>query len=230
MSSTHPQEKKLKQHFHSPDEKLVAILGRGYLQSFITGHGLTKGLLLLTDRRLYQKGKRYNRTPNGGWSSFTGSAVVDVNDITGTSYLSLNPFGLLWASIISGILVIAFMYQYGLDSLFEGSFIIVLLPLALLMFYFLQKKRLFVVEYGGGSIALDANWFSQAELNEFQKHISLIKGSFRPTITSSKREEISQSSDQADPIQVLKSRLVEGEITPDEYHKMKSILEDNGSE
>ena len=228
MDIKHPQEERLKNHFHSPDEKLITILGRGYLQSFISGYGLTKGIILLTDRRLYQRGKRYIRNPRGGWSLNLGSAVVDVDDITGTNYYSHNPFGLLVMGIIFGIMAIAFLYLIynnngELEYYLYGTLIF---PALFIVSYFLQQKRLFMVEYGGGSIALDANWFSKKELEEFQKHISLLKGSRTYTTMASREDKFGQPTQLKDPLQVLKSRLVEGEITTDEYRKMKSILED----
>ena len=149
-------DQNLSRFFHSLDEKLIAILGRGYIQSLITGQGLSKGVLLLTDKRLYQRGKRYNRTPRGGWSSINAHAVVNVDDITGTSYLSQEHPGLLWSAIILGIIVLIFAFTFG--EFGEVYFYIPVIASLILFFaYFINRIRLFVVEYAGGSMALNAN-------------------------------------------------------------------------
>ena len=64
-------------------------------------------------------------------------------------------------SNVSGVLPIMFL-----------SFLI---GVTCLLVYFMTKKRFFIVDYSGGGLAAECRWYSQSEIDEFQRLISIEK-------------------------------------------------------
>ena len=56
------QNPKLTKLFVSPDEKVVAVLGDSYFQNFIHDRSIKKGFAVVSDKRVYFKGKLYEIT------------------------------------------------------------------------------------------------------------------------------------------------------------------------
>jgi len=158
--------------FFSPDERPIAVLGQGYLTSVLNGD-LSTSVLILSTHRLYQRGKIFDRQLGGRYTSTTGSRVVAVSDVTGTAYHEVNNVGILLLAAIG--LVISLVCCNGGRFWFQfvplGWFFIIMS----LVIYFASRSRLFVVEYPGGAIATNARWYSQQELEAFQKAIALSK-------------------------------------------------------
>lgn len=223
MSKGQPDDSVVKRFFHSEHEELVAILGRGYLESLLSGYGASKGVLILSDQRLYQKGQRYSNVQGRGWSTMAASSVVNVEDITGTSFLSYENSGLLWTGLILGLLSLVGLVM-GEVAFMIGGAVLGVFSISCFVGYGRSRVRLFTVEYAGGTIAMAANWFSQAELNNFQRAVSMLKTQGRATSAAQDQMTAHQHGGQRHPIQILKMRLAEGEITKEEYQRMKSIL------
>ncbi|HPT71061.1 MAG TPA: hypothetical protein PLE74_02110 [Candidatus Cloacimonadota bacterium] len=68
--------------FFSVDENAVSTLGQGYWDSFLRGEGLTKLVMVLTNKRLYIKGKVIIL----GKSKATIDEDINVADISGTGF------------------------------------------------------------------------------------------------------------------------------------------------
>jgi len=163
----------VKKFFHNQREKLIAVLGQGYIAGLMEGT-LSKSVLILSDQRLYSRGKIFNRLPNGKFAMTRGSAVVSARDITGTSYQVQSNVILMGLGIGLFLTGIFFTFMYG--NISPQMLLYIFLPsLLLILFYYIQKHRLFIIEYAGGSIATNAKWYSIRELSEFQKAISLLK-------------------------------------------------------
>ena len=138
--------------------------------------------------------KRVNKTAR--------SRIVDLKDITGTGYDSTRVVSYLWSGWIMLIiaLVLAIMVgnnitmtEYGSSGYHSYSYnsygisqsgvrilsavAIVLLFGALIAFfaYFRSRLTLISIQYAGGEIAFNVNWFPQAEMDDFQKQLRLAK-------------------------------------------------------
>lgn len=80
---------------------------------------------------------------NGYGKSFSGEAIVRVKDVTGTRFVTINNPKLLF-------------------------FFFLIIPVIL---FFLLRKRIFFIEYAGGAIGVDTNWYSPEEIRNFQRAI-----------------------------------------------------------
>ena len=169
-----------KQVFYDDDEELEAVLGRSFIESLLTGRGLSKGALILSDKRLYQKGRRYDSLLGRGWSAVKGSSVVEVSDITGTSFGKHTNIATLVVTIIFFVIGCLGGFYYFDISYWDTSALWIFIPALLpaVFFYWLytaQKLSIFMVNYSGGAIGMNASWFSHKELDEFQRSISRVR-------------------------------------------------------
>lgn len=163
--------------FHDPDERVISVLGEGYVDLFVTCGRVDRSFMVLTDRRLYQEGTRYESMPAGGFRPKRSKCVVDTGDITGARFLNQN----LKHMFRSGILFIVlgmilctaaygrsnFMFFIGAASCFMG--------VCSITAHFTRRARFFVVEYSGGQIAMPCDWYRPGEIEEFQRSISQAK-------------------------------------------------------
>ena len=67
--------------FFDKEEQLISVLGQGYIANILEGN-FQKSSLILSSKRLYQKGKIYDKVSDRKWKSLEGQKVVDINDIT----------------------------------------------------------------------------------------------------------------------------------------------------
>jgi len=160
-------ESYIKSILHEEDEVPIKILGDGFLKSAIAGGEISESALILTNRRVYQKGTYFEKHQNA-FRKRKGSAVVNVEDVNGLSFDKFtNPIAN--PSIIFGSLV-------AISSLMLPSQLIALLPLGLIIVVFgiimrLTSYEIYIINYAGGSIAIKTHWFTQNELLDFQKAV-----------------------------------------------------------
>jgi hypothetical protein len=143
---------KVKNWFHDPSEKFIMALGQGYLTSILQGK-ISKGCFVLTDKRVYFKGKAFYKVRDG-WRSHKTETVTKVKDITSVSFREENYPELLIFGLITMFFIIGIIF---------------------LIAYAVKRMRLFVVQHAGGEIMTDSRWYSHEEMREFQRQISLIK-------------------------------------------------------
>ncbi len=81
-------EKKFKNFFMSPNEKLIAVLGNSYIEKFFQNGSLNNGFAVVSDKRAYFQGNNYSISYNAkGKMKIVKnhqSRTVDLKDITGT--------------------------------------------------------------------------------------------------------------------------------------------------
>jgi hypothetical protein len=158
------------QVFFDDDERVEAVLGRGVIQSLLTGKGISKGALILSQKRLYQKGARFDQKPGGGWVAMKGTSVVDIDDITGTSSVGMSSPVLLFLAIMC--LSLALFLGILIKGGFMLSVFVGLLSVVLFIGYATAKRQLFVINYAGGAIGMSAGWFSESEIDKFHRIIA----------------------------------------------------------
>ena len=166
--------------FYDPKEELRGILGQGYVASVVSGQGLGKGIMVLSDRRLYQKGKIFEKDPKRGWVTSAGEKTIAVKDITGTSFFQMNPIHYIVMMVVTlpfalWALAAAKTTPGGSNAAEALSYILHGGCLAFYVLYQVGRKRLFVVHYAGGEIATSCRWYPIEEIEEFQRIISLEK-------------------------------------------------------
>lgn len=89
------------------DEKIVSVLGNNLAQKFISTGKIGDGFAVLSDKRLYFKGKCFYKK-NKGFYKKSEEKAVDLKDVTGTGFEHYKPIGLLIggiACVVLGVLL-----------------------------------------------------------------------------------------------------------------------------
>ena len=152
--------------FYDADEKEVACLGRSYLASFVTGGNLSKAVLIASNKRLYQKGRTFEKTITGKFTKWDTQYVIPLETITGTAYLTQRAIGALIFGIFA---IIVSLFLFSTSSGAYGGIPAFIIGLIALIVYAVSSKEVFMVSFAGGQMAMDSHWYSNKEMNEFQK-------------------------------------------------------------
>ena len=207
--------------FYDKSEKHLGTLGVGYLKNYLVSGLAQKTILLLSNKRLYQKGYAYEKSNANGWTRVRTEKVVDLKDITGTSFISVNPIAILVGFLIAGTATTSW-----------NILIAILITIAGLLIYFFFKKKYLVIEYAGGYIATDSSAYNEIEISNFQKLISNLKDVHFDKINNAP-EVINQINNRVDAYSPRKKedRLIElnellekGLINQDEYSNLKKSI------
>lgn len=211
--------------FVSPTEELKATLGNSYLKEIITNSKVGTGAILVTDKRVYFKGKVFKMSGKK-LSSTYGGQVVDLKDVTGTGFQKTNP---IW-SLLLGI-VLSILFIISISTMFTTiKFTLLGVPaISFTIFYFLTKKTLFEVNYAGGSICLNSSWYSKDEIHDFEKQLRRakdlvstpqVKETLAPIESSTKVESL----DKVSKLKECKEMLEGGFISEDEFETLKKQI------
>ncbi len=153
------------------NEKIISVLGNNFLQTFISTGTLGKGFALLSDKRIYFKGKCLTRV-GSRWITSKEERAVNIEDITGTGFTLISQIYLLPLA--------AFFILSGMSMMLDEDTI----PLGVILFflsilcictYFITKKTIFEINYPGGGIAFNLKLIKKTEAKEFQKKVMLMK-------------------------------------------------------
>lgn len=158
------------------NEEQIAVLGSGYLSSFLRGGTLDKGFGILTDKRYYFKGKCYTKSGRG-FAKTDEEWTVDVKDITATGFAFNHKISLLVLAIISVIAGVIMAAACGEDD-GAGGFIVmgIVLGIIFLVAYILSKRSMYFVTFAGGSIALKTSKYGGVkEIRKFDKTLRQTK-------------------------------------------------------
>ena len=155
------------------DEKIISVLGNGYILTFLSTGRLGKGFAVLSDKRFYFKGKNFYFTENRkGLHSKVEEKTINLKDITGTGFERINPLEFL----IFGIICLLIGLGLGISLDFDDfSFFPLFLGTICINVYFLKKKNIFNIDYAGGNIGFDLRLISKEEAEEFQKTLRKCK-------------------------------------------------------
>ena len=82
------------------NEKIISVLGNNAIQKFLSTGTLGNGFAVLSDKRLYFRGKCLYKKGNS-FEARQEEKAVDLKDVTGTGFEHINPVGLLIVGIIS---------------------------------------------------------------------------------------------------------------------------------
>ncbi len=225
-----------------PTENIKSILCNNFLQTFISTGVLGNGFAILSDKRVYFKGKCLIRKGKGFYSK-TEEKTVDLKDVTGTGYIHNSS---RWARILGRILLIvsgacvghllliafacAATGQTMTDDFSDVmiALLIFLIPglIGLFFLYWHRKTTysVFEISYAGGGIAFDMGWITQQESRDFQQQLVLLKQKEKEQVAPSiftKPEPLNSIPQQ---LKEYKELLDGGIITQDEFDTKKKEL------
>lgn len=238
------------QFFSNPQEKYITSLGSKYIANYLTYGTLNKGFIVASDKRVYAHGHCFDViTNNKGKRRIRKSyksRTIDIKDITGTGVDSFSePLWLVYAILSIIVTVLSFfslLYMFnksnhmGMNIIDPLHFIFILLLLlgaGLHVFFifkwFQSQIECVIVQYAGGEFALNLQWFSNKELEDFQRLLRITKDKFyqKAEPENVPVASISKSS-VADEILKYNELLSAGIITQEEFNKMKQKVIDNG--
>lgn len=234
-------EQKVKESFIEPEENLVGVLGTNTAKTFFSTGVLGNGFAVLSDKRMYFKGRCYIRAGKGFYKKME-ERVVDLNDITGTGFqhnknvvfsLLFKVFTALFS--ISCIIPLIFWVVY-LQNNKKWAFTTALIlsgPFSWL-FYFLDKMynySLFEVSYAGGGIAFDLSWITKADSDNFQKSLQKAKSDYKKKMQEEQKyqyvppvDNMKQEKSVPEQLKEYKELLDSGIITQEEFDTKKKEL------
>ena len=97
-------KKDLERLLTSPDETPLSVLGERYVGSLLAGEGIARAVMLLTDQRLYVRG-RVLTNAQGKLTWITRDSVVNAEDIN-ASHVTTHKFPLGWPLLILGLILL----------------------------------------------------------------------------------------------------------------------------
>ena len=184
--------KELKELFIDVNEKEASVLGEGYLYRFLKEDILHSGFCVLTDKRLYFKG-RYFQKSGKGYRSDKGEYAIDLKDVTGSGF-STTRFGIVFFLEVLFVIVLAALtalflrfvevvdhLYFGNEAIIKCCLVFMVLGLfAVPIYYYLKPFRIFVIEYAGGGIAFLVFDYLEEDARLFQKALYKAKDALTP--------------------------------------------------
>ena len=207
--------------FASPDERLVSVLGNNIAQTFFATGTIGKGFAVLSDRRVYFKGKCLQRTGKR-FSAVHEERVVDVSNVTGTGFVHTKPVWLLVISIVLFVLAAVYFVVSVENLAFIGLLAVLLfggLGGLFLWLYNSRKRTIFEIAFAGGGIGLDASWIDAQEAEFFQKNIRLVGDNLKR-----QERQYARGGNAAGELAQLAQLLEKGMITQAEFEEQKRRL------
>lgn len=172
--------------FVDENEKVVAALGGSYIQNYLSTGGLSRGFCVVSDKRVYFKGKCYSKNGNS-YRAKKEEKIVDLKDITSTGFSA--EMTLKWLILGCVFLFIGFMSiiialararsYYGSVDFFIYLFgISTIVSVVSWILYFIKRKKMFEIAFAGGTIAFKRSGYSQQETRNFQKALRIAKDNY----------------------------------------------------
>lgn len=154
-------------------ESIVSTIGSGYLQNFLSGGSVGKGIGILTQKRFYYKGKNYSGSGKG-MSSTTQEGVVSLEDITFTLLTHVRHTGLLIFAIMLTVAAIILNFTV-LGRTFTYLLILLAATIPFYILYFVIRTSVFQVCFPGGGFGFNIRWYPISDIRDFQRQLHLLK-------------------------------------------------------
>lgn len=162
--------------FVNTDEQQKAVIGGGYLSNMLKTGILNNGFGILTNRRLYYRGKCFYKAGNHVLKT-DEDCTVDLQDISSTGFTYTKRLWLLLIAV--GVLVVS----VGTFIAFDGESIIFplisfLCGLALLMAYDYFTITTYNITFAGGNLSIRASDYNVKKVREFDKTLHQVKDEY----------------------------------------------------
>lgn len=228
-----------------PREKIEAVLGNNIAQTYLSTGNIGEGFAILSDKRVYFKGKCLYKSGKKYYSS-SQERVVDLNDVTGSGFERINPIYLLVTGIVFAVLTLIFLLTITVHAANDhsvpetgenrlGSFLFVpflITALIFLILYTIKKRNIFKIDYAGGSIGFDLRLIPYSEAEHFNKALrtckdNAIKASqtmFAAVTVPQQQSYQSDAANVGEQLQKYNELLAQGIITQADYDAKKKQL------
>ena len=155
-------------------ETIAATIGSNYLQNFLSGSNVEKGVGVLTQKRFYYKGKNY--AGNGReMKSTTQEGVVSLDDITFTMFTYERHIGFLIFAILLTLAAVVAPIVAGGGHVVEIAMAVALPAIPFYVLYFVKRTSVFQVCFPGGGFGFDIRYYPIADIRDFQRQLHLLK-------------------------------------------------------
>lgn len=249
---------KFEKFFLSPNEKMVSILGNSFLQTFLSNGETRNGFAVVSNKRVYFRGTSYNvvegRKGKRKLIRTHQSRTVDLRDITGVGFdsysniiwmilfvlslCSLIFLPLIFYSAARSMVPYGYFYGYSSDNFTIKMVRLISIIFAAICFFMYKKSQrtYVIIQYAGGAIGFDKNWYSDDEIEQFQKLVHMAKDkvisdsdkavatALETTMVSMVKSDPVKKNSVADEISKLNDLLTKGIISQDEFEKAKKEL------
>lgn len=160
--------------FASPDERLEAVLGTNAAQNFLSTGIMGNGFIILSDRRVYFRGRCLKRVGKR-FTYIREDRTVDVENVTGTGFVY---FDHLWRKVLGIIFSVLTAAALILGAFLDDFLFLASATLVIAVIFFVRyamtKRSVFEIAFAGGGFGLDVRWLSPQESENFQKTIKLV--------------------------------------------------------
>lgn len=171
-------EEKVRKAMRIPaTEQILSVIGRGYILNYLTSGTVKNTSAVLTDKRLYYKGRMLSASHKSMQSSIEEGSVR-LKDISYTGIKQLSNVHLLICAILCAVLGLAGAVTID-DMFFDGAFVaflVFLAGIAAMLFclfkYKVGSRGAFVVYFPGGGLSFSMNAYSVEESLDFQESIT----------------------------------------------------------
>lgn len=221
-------EKTFKDYFVDSSEKQITVLGGSFLHNFISNGDLSNGFCVVTDKRVYFKGKCYYKEGKH-YRRSTEERTVDLKDVTGSGFMEAKNISFLFLAVafaIAGFLITFFVCS-GLNApvgvgIGGGLFIAPCAALIPVILYFVLRMKLFEISYAGGKIAFKSTSYGKAEMQQFQKDLRKAKDDFNSN--NSVHANMASTGATGSGFEELKRLKDMGMITDEEFEEKRKEL------
>lgn len=152
-------------------EQIVATIGNNYLQNFLSGGSVEKGVGVLTQKRFYYKGRNFSGEGKA-MKNTTEEGVVSIEDITLTMFSHTQHIGALIFAILLTVVGVFFLIISGMEAMCP---ILLVASAPFYIIYFLNRQTLFKISFPGGSFGFDIRYYPIADIRDFQRQLHLLK-------------------------------------------------------
>ena len=158
------------------DEEQKAVVGEGYLNGLLDSGVLRKGFWVLTNRRLYYRGKCYYKI-GGRYIKTDEDYTVEIQDISSSGFTYTRYLWVLALSVIPlALAVINFLVESELRHPNYGWTVCFgVLGAALVAAYCLIKQTMYTITFAGGSLSIKASSYGLKEVRAFDKTLHFVK-------------------------------------------------------
>lgn len=158
--------------FVNPEEKQLAILGQGYLASALRG-SFSRSVLVLTQDRIYQRGRVFELAFNGRWIATKGHKIVEVRSVNASAFKEVSfPIFLIFAILSVLAAVAAMLVDYDQEIALTAALTLLILAFFWFILFLATRLSIFYIEYAGGKLGTFARWYSRDDIHEFQNALS----------------------------------------------------------
>lgn len=160
-------------------EEIIATLGQSYVKSYLASEGFQKNVVILSNKRIYIKGKVYTGKSPSNLNSYLTDIIIPIKCVTGVEFLVISATTYkARVSISILILIIGLVLTLGDQRLIPeepgiivGVLFITVSIIGIIhnLIKIIQKggKMLFIYYYGF-SAGILTRWYSNKEIRRFR--------------------------------------------------------------